>query len=291
MVIVNLMGGLGNQMFQYAAAKALAEFHGTDLRVDDAFLKADSGGKYTQRKYELNVFNADIKVLSESERKGILTNLINPWYRRLNRYFPFLFTYRWYQEKSQIFDTDFFNLGKNIYLNGYWQSEKYFIRIREILLSQFEFKEEFLNYNLECYDKINSTNSVSVHIRRGDYVTLKEASDFHGVCSMHYYENAIRKIASLQPDSVAFIFSDDVAWCKSNIHFNIPVHFVESNSAYNDMFLMQHCKNNIIANSSFSWWSAWLNKNTEKVVIAPLQWFAKQNESSKDIVPQNWIRI
>lgn len=291
MIVSKLMGGLGNQMFQYAAAKSLALKRNTSVKVDDSFLLQKSEGRYTQRNFELSAFSSSIECLSQEEKQQISSQFNIRWKRLLHRFFKFPGGFQYKQEESPYFQNSFFDCGSNVYLSGFWQCEKYFSDIRESLLRDFQFKPEVLDFDISILELISESNSISLHIRRGDYVTLQSASSFHGICSIDYYQNAVSEITLKVKNSVAFVFSDDINWCKENIKLTIPVHFVSTKNAFSDMHLMSKCKHNIIANSSFSWWSAWLNTNKDKIVIAPKQWFAVENEKSRDIVPESWIRL
>jgi hypothetical protein len=203
-------------------------------------------------------------------------------------------------EKGYQFNPEIMELKGNIYLNGYWQSEKYFEAIRSNLLSEFSLKNSLLD-KLESNESlrkikalINTTNSVSVHFRRGDYVSDSVTSQFHGTCSMSYYQNAIKRIVAEIPNPHFFLFTDDPEWVKSQkIIEGFPSTLAVTSNMHLDMYLMSQCQHNIIANSSFSWWGAWLNRNPEKLVIAPKRWYAKVelNPQTQDLVPENWIRL
>jgi hypothetical protein len=281
MIITKLMGGLGNQMFQLAAGKALALRNGTDCKVDAGFLNVDAKGIYTQRKFELSAFDSDIKIADQQEIDAIVKTSV------LSRIFS---GPKHYREKGHEVNAPFFSLKNGTYIEGYWQSEKYFKDHEADIRTLFKFKKELLNGTEDVLRQIQGSNSVSVHVRRGDYVTLSSANSFHGLCSPQYYKMALEQLNTIHKDLEVFIFSDDMDWCKANLSFG-KQHFVETNSAYKDMHLMQHCKHNIIANSSFSWWAAWLNTNLAKVVIAPKKWFKDPSTHVNDIYPSSWIKL
>ena len=179
------------------------------------------------------------------------------------------------------------------YMSGYWQSENYFESNRSILINDFSFRIPLNARNADALRLISSSNSVSIHIRRGDYLHNANAKATHGLCSLEYYHKAIRLIKATIGKPRFFIFSDDMLWVKAHLEPEEDCIFVDWNfgvDSYNDMRLMSLCKHNIIANSSFSWWGAWLNRNPDKVIIAPKRWFAgKINDSN--IIPSSWIRI
>jgi hypothetical protein len=285
MVIVRLMGGLGNQMFQYAAARKLAGKKA--IYIDDSFLTANqiSTEIFTARQLELLTFyRINLKRLNPYFRRFLLTK--NKLLSLLRRLFPV-----YYSEMKQIDDNNIgrFLTGVNakgiLYLNDYFQDPTIFESVRHILIQDFTFKP--INSNLKTVEeKIASTNAVSIHIRRGDY--LKPLiNDFHGVLTMEYYQHAISYINRKVENPTYFIFSDDLEWCEKNLSFIENKHLVSgSQAAWEDMSLMSRCKHQIIANSSFSWWGAWLNENPGKTVICPKKWF---NQENTRIIPKEWI--
>lgn len=267
MIIVKILGGLGNQMFQYSMGKYLAVKHNTELRLNLAGFES-----YKTWKFELDNLNVDYKIYKQSFFKK---------YKRID-------------EKHFHFDADMLNMSDNIYIVGYWQSEKYFKTIREHLLKDFSVKSAINKENQDILNLINSTNSVSLHVRRGDYLTNPSASTLHGTCTVEYYNNAIQYIARSVENPHFFLFSDDIEWVVENIKCDHPVKAVDINTidnGYDDLRLMMNCKHNIIANSSFSWWGAWLNNNPDKIVIAPERWFLTDEYSAEDVVPEEWIKL
>lgn len=291
MIIVKLMGGLGNQMFQYAAGRCLAHLHKTELKLDLSYLEADPQNKYTKRHYALDVFNINAAIATESDIKPFLPLYRNKYHSTLQRKLPILFSKIVANESGHAFIKEFYSFPKSTYLNGFWQSELYFQEIREILLNEFTIKQEPDAANLALAEKIKSLTAVSLHIRRGDYVTNKETSTFHGSCSLAYYHQAISYIKTVCESAHLFVFSDDVAWAKANLNSVLPVTYIDINQGkpQYDIWLMSLCKHHIIANSSFSWWGAWLNPYANKMVIAPTQWFAGVEAHSHNIYPEKWI--
>ncbi|MBK9283698.1 MAG: alpha-1,2-fucosyltransferase [Sphingobacteriaceae bacterium] len=290
MIVTKLIGGLGNQMFQYAAGKALADFHQTSLFLDLSAYKAEPNVAYTNRNYELGIFNLQALQASQSELDYFLKEN-NKLQRIIARYFPKTQKKMVLNEYGHLFYDEFFNCPKDTYLNGFWQCEKYFSSIRPSLLKDFTIKDVIPEKILEIQNKIKSSAAVSIHVRRGDYVNLKSASDFHGACSLNYYEKAHAFLKDKFENFNLFIFSDDIAWCKQNFSFQ-NMHFIEQqHGPHWDMFLMSFCNHNIIANSSFSWWGAWLNENENKSVVLPDFWFRNVKTESLGIKPDNWILI
>jgi hypothetical protein len=287
------MGGIGNQLFQYSAGQALALKHNTALKLDLSFLNADPNNLHTKRSLELDAFHLDYKIANESDlkvykQKGLFSKLVK-------RFFPFLSNkHRLVNESQFNFNSDFFSYPKNVYLNGFWQSEKYFKNIREVLLKEIVIRDEMTAQCKEMRDKILNSDSVSLHIRRGDYITNKNANSFHGVLSMEYYSKAIDLLSKEFKDLTFFIFSDDMDWVKSNFKIQNKIEYIDFTAGEKncfDLYLMSLCKHNIIANSSFSWWGAWLNKNENKKVIAPNRWFLSKDVNTSDLIPDTWIKL
>lgn len=291
MIITRLEGGLGNQMFQYAFAKSLSKTNDCPLRLHlaDKTLSIHNG-------YELEkVFNVNAQIATASELKTLLGWQSNESIVRLTRkpVFSFLKSKNIVIERSFEFNSEYMNTSCDAYLIGYWQSEKYFKNNDDLIKNEFMFKAPLSAENQLIAQLILSSNSVSLHIRRGDFVSNPKISSIHGVCNIEYYKKAINYVSSKINDPVFFVFSDDINWVKNNLEINFKHHFITNNikqDSYNDMRLMSLCKHNIIANSSFSWWGAWLNSNPQKFIIAPVNWFA-ENRKETDLIPATWIRV
>lgn len=295
MIIVKLMGGLGNQLFQYATGKALALKHKTDLKLDLSLLNEDPKNKYTKRKLELDLFFTNYVIATDKEvklftQKNVLQKIFKK-YTQLD-----LSKYTIANQNGFEFNTNFLTYPKNTYLNGYWQSEKFFSDIRAVLLKELVIKKPLSEDCKIAQNHILNSNSVSLHIRRGDYVSDKNAEAFHGILSLEYYHNAINYLNTQVDNIEVFVFSDDMDWVKSNLKLKNKCNYIDFNKNENsvfDMYLMSICKHHIIANSSFSWWGAWLNNKADKIVIAPKIWFAdkEKNEQTQDNIPPSWIRF
>jgi len=295
MICVQLNGGLGNQMFQYAFGRAMAFKLQTDLLFDTSPL-LNNKTVFTNRSLELGIFKIKIQEASITDIKRLKTI----FYRIVNTLafkagFQGIQTSKYFIEKNFSYNESIDKIGKDCYLNGYWQSYKYFQNIESIIREEFKFPPILEMGNKDTIVKIENGNSISLHIRRTDFVNNKN-HDIHGTCSIKYYQEAAENIANRVSDPVFFIFSDDIEWVRTNLNLNYPCEFVSGNNSdksYIDMQLMSLCKHNIIANSSFSWWGAWLNANPNKIVIAPLQWFADEtmNAQTYDLIPSNWIKI
>lgn len=295
MIIANLKGGLGNQMFQYAAGRCLAHLRGAALKLDDAFLQADPGGAYTKRHFELDVFEMPFQIANASELVPFYRIGHNRYLRNIEKRLPFLFAHHFYSERDLSFHKDFHALPGQTYLDGYFQSEQYFDPVASIIRKDFTFKGPVPKACEDWLREIRSTESVSLHIRRGDYVSNPSNTTYYASCSESYYRRAVDELLKQHRNIGLFVFSDDLDWCRKNLAFNdLPVYFVDANTqAANhwDMFLMSQCRHNIMANSSFSWWAAWLNGNASKTVIAPAKWFGNDTKQAHDIIPLTWKKI
>lgn len=178
--------------------------------------------------------------------------------------------------------------------DGYWQSERYFVDAADIIRAEFKPRLALEPENAATAAAIDGVTAVSVHVRRGDYVTDKVTNAYHGVCSLDYYRAAIARIAERVASPHLFVFSDDHAWVQENLRSNYPTTYVTANSpdrGYRDMQLMSRCRHHIIANSSFSWWGAWLNPRPDKVVVAPARWFIDKSNDTRDLLPGEWLRV
>lgn len=287
MIITRISGGLGNQMFQYAIARSMAQRNVNIFKLDISFYP-----KQTLRKYELDLFNIDENIATEKEciklrgNEGFLFKVLKKLKLPIKR--PTSYTK---EKQNTIFDEEVYKRTGDIYLDGFWQNEKYFIDIREVLIQDFSPKHEISKEAQQYLNDIENSNSISLHVRRGDYVADPHTNSVHGVCGIDYYKRAINYIMEHTINPIFYIFSDDIAWCKDNFNFIEEKVFVENTkSTMDDLELMKRCKHNIIANSSFSWWGAWLNDNESKIVLSPLKWI---NNNPKDLkwVPNKWIQI
>ena len=297
------MGGLGNQMFQYAAARALAIRLNTPLKIDISYLLDRSPKQdFTHRDYELSCFNIQSDIINAKELTFFLMSyeiLSKIKITTINR---ICFNNRIPICKKFLYDGLQFNkafctVSKNTLLEGYWQSEKYFHAYSKEIRNDFTFLSEPSGRNKEILSLIRKTNAISVHIRRGDYANNAHTNSFHGLCDKDYYIKALEYIADKINDPVLFFFSDDMDWVKLTFDSNsqkYDSYFLDhtpKDKNFEDMLLMSQCKHNIIANSSFSWWGAWLNETPEKIVIVPKNWFANPDINTKDLIPEKWIRI
>lgn len=298
MIITKLKGGLGNQMFQYATGFALAKKNNVEHKIDISTF--DIKNNDTPRKFSLNIFKITSpialseeinKIENKNNKITILKTIINQ--KIFRKYYT--------DFHPQLFKkiTDKISSGKSFYLQGLFQSEKNFFESKSQIGQEFTFKKEFFDQKvLQISELLQKENSVSLHIRRGDYFLNKKTNKYHGLCPIEYYLSAIRYIKSKVPNPSFYLFTDDIKWINENNdiftkEIGKEFHNIseENFKDYEEMYLMSQCKHNIIANSSFSWWGAWLNKNSDKIVIAPKNWVNKKPNPHPNIIPEKWLKI
>lgn len=296
MIIVRLSGGMGNQMFQYAIGRALSLKHNTSLKLDVTFLNHRIKLPYflrpnfSFRNFDLDVFNIHAEIAKPEEisfwNRPILWGksmlVIDAALRKL-AILP-----GW--EKSFSFDKNVLDFGSDKYLQGFWQSEKYFLDYKDQIREDFTPKKQMSEEYQKLFNEIKGGNSLCVHLRR-----MHGGGSFHGKYDMKYYESGIRRITENKRIDKIYVFSDDIGWCKENVKFPHPTVFVEEKyageKAEGHLFLMSACRYFVISNSTFSWWAAWLAENSDKIVIAPKKWFRDESINTNDLIPDSWIRI
>lgn len=282
MVTVAVFGGLGNQMFQYAIGRSLANRLGCRLQLDLRHYDQHRAFAYGLGNFKIDAVIGTSRTLPP--RKSNRLKYLR-WRYLSNRH-------RMIREQSLSFDPRVLTLTGSLYLRGYWQSEKYFADIANIIRQDFENAKPATGPNFEMLEQINSNSSIALHVRRGDYVSDPKANKFHGTCPPDYYQRGVRRIVdAIGGNPTVFVFSDDWQWARQNIHTDCEMVFVHHNdsfAAHEDLRLMSACQHQVISNSTFSWWAAWLNSHTRKQVIAPRQWFADPQTRSDDILPEQW---
>lgn len=295
MILVKLNGGLGNQLFQYAAGRSLAIRHGVELVIDtSAFKDLNGNGEDIFRPFGLQHFSPVARIANAAD--------LTPFQRsKWSKAFDLLCISLGITRKGMYFREPYFHYFKNwkklpdgVYLDGYWQSEKYFETIRSFLLKELSMPNSLSVATVDTAQNIRSSNSVSIHVRRGDYLSIPKNKELYAVCGIEYYNQAIQQVKSFVNDPVFFVFSDDPNWCRENLKLQDLVVVVDHNvgdNSYQDLYLMSLCKHNIIANSSFSWWGAWLNDHPEKKVFAPKVWFNHATKDTNDLIPSTWIKL
>ena len=292
MIGVRLQGGLGNQLFQYAAALRLALRHRTTVTLDLRGL-GDSGAE-TRRRFELDAFAI------EANRVGRPANsVLGRWVGRARRRIGALrgssrpLGLQLIVERGRAFDSALLDAPDDVYLQGYWQSEKYFKDVEPVVRAQLRIVPSPAPEIEEWVRRLPRVETVAIHVRRGDYVTSRSNRRFHGVLPAEYYRAAVSEVVRRVPRPEFFVFSDDAAWCQSSLA--LPCRFTvmdgSARRSYEDLRLMSLCRNHIIANSAFSWWGAWLATAPGGVVIAPRRWFLGSTVDTRDLTPASWIRL
>lgn len=278
MIIAKITGGLGNQLFQYAVGRAVAMHHQVPLKFD---ITAYENYKL-HNGHRLDQFNIEADIAKSAELASLKG--ANNLFCRVLRKAGLVKGKTYYAEKQRtIYDANVF-AEQSRYLDGYWQNEQYFLTIRETLLKELSPKVPLSSQAQIHLSRIQNTNTVSIHVRRGDYLNHPEI----GVLDVDYYKKAVEYIKSNVETPVFFVFSNDLAWCKQNFGFiDNPIYIENTQSEIDDLMLMSQCQHNIVANSSFSWWAAWLNQNPSKIVVAPKKWRQDDPENYK-YLPKNW---
>lgn len=293
MIIAELNGGLGNQLFQYANVRSQSLRKATDFFLDVSSFERQR----IHNGFELNrIFSQNFPISGPLQVRQLFKTPLNLNLQQLiARTFLKKFQKVYIREPHFEYWSGINEIPNQCYLSGYWQSEKYFLNYEMQIRKDLKFPRFDDDLNCHVENMIRSSPcSVSVHIRRGDYVSNPRAASYHGLCSPQYYQDAFTFFSERGIKINPFIFSDDINWVRSNIRFpGLNPIFIDHNTgdqSFKDMALMSICRHHIIANSSFSWWGAWLSMSNNKIVIAPKKWFDK-NLNTADLIPGSWIRI
>lgn len=291
MIYINLRGGLGNQLFQYASARSFTIASNEKLCLDLSGIT-----NKTHNIYALDKFNICAETVSECPiwQKKVSKVFLSISYR-IGKKFGFDKSYKFDVALSYILNLfGIYNIDngymkfrrsitKNKYINGYLQSDKYFEAYSEIIREELSLKEGLSVKTFQLSNTMKSQNSVCVHIRRGDFVNIGGI-----VCTNEYYAGAVEYLAQKLETPQFYIFSNDIPWVRENISFPLEVNFIDGNNpSYEEVILMSSCNNFVISNSTFSWWGQFLSENREKIVIAPDRWFV--DGQREDIYQDNWI--
>lgn len=289
MKIVNILGGLGNQMFQYALYLALREkFKNEVVKVDRSCFK----GYPLHNGFELDkIFQVDCEFANWKDLVRVSYPYLNYRCWQIGKCFLLRRKTMCIEPKNMDLKQDIFDIQHDCFYDGYWQHEEYFKDIRSVILKAFTFPI-LKDKNLEIWKVVQKSNSASIHVRRGDYLNHPYYKD---ICELDYYHKAIQYLKDVVAPDVFLVFSNDTEWCRNHLQSllnDVQVIYVDWNTgsnSYIDMQLMSGCKYNIIANSSFSWWGAWLNTNEDKIVIAPKKWM--NIDLKVDPICTSWKRI
>jgi hypothetical protein len=274
MLIVKLKGGLGNQLFQYAFGRRLAKQRGEELSLNTAGLVNDPAG----RAYALAEFNIKATVINQAD--SLIMKLAGLITKKVFRRFNIGYNPRLLDSTASSFE-------------GFFSSYKYAEPIRAELLEELSLAKDFETKYHDLISEMQAVASAAVHVRRGDYVNDAKTKKIHFICDLAYYTQALALIKSKISAPVFYVFSDDIAWVKENFPANEKMVFVSGPEAkdYEELILMSRCRHNIIANSSFSFWGAWLNQNPDQIVIAPKKWNNRYDKHYQDLLPSEWLRL
>jgi hypothetical protein len=291
-VVIRLVGGLGNQLFQYATARAVAARNNTELVLDLSWFST-----VADRAYALAPFAINARILQEgpSMQTSKAQSLWNRMVHRLVRQSGLKKSGRpLFAERHFYFDPAVLDVRTPIYLDGYFQSERYFSDCADLIKEELRVVATPARQAQEMLEKIGSSEAVCLHVRRGDYVANAITQAFHGSCSLDYYRKGFGVATEGMRNPVVFVFSDEPLWVRENLKLEAPTVVVDihgPNQAHEDLRLMAACRNFVIANSSFSWWAAWLGEHSSKKVVAPQRWFAAAKNDTRDLLPADWVRI
>ena len=291
MVIAKLAGGLGNQMFQYATARRLSLTLGSELKLDLSAFRKDKKREFALGEFE--IFGKSAEAGKTDREESSRETFLKKW-SRLPGGREAKESISTVREKQFRFDPAILELHDNVCLEGYWQSEKYFMDVRKTIEAEFSWNYPPDQKNLETLRLIDQSESVSIHVRRGDYADDPDTRKFHGLCSESYYRTAIAWFRRRTRNPLFFIFSDDMEWARGFFHKEPGARIVHQNGngrPHEDLRLMSRCAHQIIANSSFSWWGAWLNTKPGRQVVAPEKWFANPSVDTSDLIPATWVRL
>lgn len=299
MIITKIQGGLGNQIFQYAAGLGVAYHHHAFLKLDVTWFEANN-----YRRYNLSQFNIsenfaspqEIDLFFQNKQHFRIKKRIRKFYNQLFniQYFPYPAALTYYCEKSTLYDADIFDISGDIYLEGFWQSFRYILPgIEDQLRLHLTLKYPQRHAVKLLEQQIKASLAVAVHVRRGDYVSNTNYSQRHGFTGLDYYKNALSWLKRSLSDFKVYIFTDDPEWVQQSWLMSENSILISGKGLHDfeELYLMSQCDHQVIANSTLSWWGAWLNQNMDKIVIAPEQWLSDPNLPTHDIVPSTWIRL
>ena len=291
MIIVRLKGGMGNQMFQYAFGQALAKSLNTELQLDLSSLLDRSKGDFVYRDYDLDIFEINPSFTNNP-------NLLRTIFKFKSSKLAKLVKRKVERSKVYVKEAHFHvmedllkNPKDNALYDGWWQSEKYFIKVADQIRKEFSFKENIIPESHVLFEKIHRTNAICLNVRRTDFLKVATLN----TTNLDYFLQAAKYIAERVEHPHFYIFSDDIQWSRKNIHLDYPTTIVDhkhkGKKFGNYLQLMKACKHFIIPNSSFAWWAIWLNENSSKIVVAPKNWFNEPKFDTSDLIPKTWIRL
>jgi len=287
--IIHMVGGLGNQMFQYALGRRLQVDRGANVRFDLSMYEVD-----TERALTLSRYRTHIPQVSAMDKLTMRLSFGRTFAKAGALLGPLKSKLLWkvHEDPANGIDPEVTKLQGRWYLRGWYQCPGYFETLRPQLLQEFDLKQPLEKIDADQLRQIQNVNAVSLHVRRGDLVTNPLYNSEQQVQTAEYYSQCIRDISDRVRDAHLFVFSDDMPWCRENLRADLPVTFMDKNKGgtdYIDLHLMSNCRHFITANSTFSWWGAWLSQNPEKIVIVPPVWrFKHGGKPPPDLIPAGW---
>lgn len=291
MIIVKLSGGVGNQLFQYAAARRLSLKRHVALKFDVSGFASEAN-----RRYALHTFQVKGIIASRREIEGATQEWI-PGRRHqpaiwLERYGVYVLP-RLYKHLDPSFMPELLNASARAYLEGYWQSEHYFYDCQDVLRKELQFQRAWRPEILSIAESCRTSRSVSLHVRRGDYLANAANLATHGLCSLEYYQQALQWLMARGTYDRLVVFSDDPSWAASALKADVPIMIASNHTLdeFEDLFLMTQCTAHVIANSSFSWWGAWLSASPSDCIVGPARWFADTKLDASTIMPASWVKL
>jgi hypothetical protein len=288
MILSRIYGGMGNQMFQYAFGRMLAVKHKATFKI--YFDDCGFGWAEHSKHLTLTKFNIQAEIADETDRAQFICESKNKFVRGVHKLNRIVKGLHYIGDKALVhaYHYNALNTPDNSYTDGFWQSDLYFKDIEPIIRSDFSLKMPLSAHAKGIEQQIKSSNAVSIHVRRGDY--LKQTQTYV-ICDVDYYNRAFSRIRKSIYEPTIFIFSNDAPWVKKQLKFDVPVVVVEGTEAHEDMHLMSCCKHNISSNSTFGWWGAWLNPSKDKIVILPERWLTDASINTDHYTVAGWLRI
>lgn len=296
MILIRLMGGLGNQMFQYAFGRRMALANNTELVLDQSLLldRSQPHELVTHRNFDLDIFNLQsFRWATEAEIFSYNGSANAPAVKKVFRKIKNKISQKkLIIQQDNEFNPDYFAVKPNVCFVGRWQSELYFNDASKQIKKEFTIKINGSDEIKKYQAVINNCNAVCLHVRRADLITSAVFSKSIGVLNWSYYENALTYIREKVTNPVFFVFSDDIEWCKQNVILSEQTYYMDENTAGSKaeghLYLMQQCKHFIISNSTYAWWGAWLSNELDKQVVYPKNWYKDIKSNNPKMCPTSW---
>lgn len=288
MILSRIYGGMGNQMFQYAYGRMLAYKYQTPFKI--YFDDCGFGWAEHSKKLTLTKFNIEAEIATEKDRAQFICDSDNKFIRAAHKVNRLIKGLHYIGDGARVheYHREALNAPNNSYTDGFWQSEIYFESISSQIRKEFSIKEALSEHAIQIEEEIKKSSSISMHVRRGDYL---EQTQVYWICDVDYYKRALNELKKKVNNPTVFIFSNDAQWVKENLKLDVPTIVVERTQAYEDMHLMSCCKHNISSNSTFGWWGAWLNSNPYKMVTLPKRWLTDVSIDTSHYTAKGWLRI